>query len=84
MGKRILVALLGALAVLSVSDAAMAGRKTQEPPPPSRPGNPFPRNPDKPLHNPLHDERKNLNPRNDPDVQRGIQKQYQEHWKNRR
>ena len=84
MKKRILIALLSALAIGSIGEAAFAGRKTPEPPPPARPGNPFPRNPDKPLHNPLRDYRKDLNPRNDPDVRRGMQKHYQEHWKNRR
>lgn len=79
------------IAVMSAalfSDAAFAadvprtrvrGKSTQEPPPPSRPGNPFPRNPDPPLKNPLRDYNRDLNPRNDPDVQRGIQRHYREY-----
>lgn len=55
------------------------GRSSQEPPPPQNTGNPFPRNPEKPLSNPLRDDRRNLNPQNDPDVQRGIRENYQRH-----
>lgn len=53
--------------------------KPKEVPPPQTPGNPFPKNPNKPLPNPLRDDTKNLNPKNDPDVRRGIQETYKKH-----
>lgn len=55
------------------------GSSVQEPPAPSRPGNPFPRNPDPPLKNPLRDDSRDLNPQNDPDVRKGIQDHYREY-----
>ena len=55
----------------------------KEPPSPSKPGNPFPKNPDKPLTNPRRDDKKDLNPKNDPDVKRGIQKTYDDIQKKR-
>lgn len=79
-----------ALAAYSVSILAadvpgtrLGGRSSQEPPPPQREGNPFPRNPDKPLPNPLRNDKLNNNPTNDPDVARGIRENYQRHNANK-
>jgi hypothetical protein len=62
-----------------VPGTKVRGKSTQEPPPPPREGNPFPRNPEKPLKNPLRDDKRNLNPTNDPAVARGIRENYQRH-----
>src|SRR2546423_14713920 len=70
---------LNSFAAEEVPGTKVKGKGSKEPPPPSRPGSPFPRNPDPPLKNPLRDDKKNLNPKNDPDVQKGIQKNYREH-----
>ena len=52
-------------------------------PPPSSGNNPFPSPPpdDQRLKNPLIDYNKNLNPNNDSDVQKGIQKNYSDYLK---
>jgi hypothetical protein len=41
-------------------------------PAPQSPGNPFPKNPNPPLKNPLRDDTKNLNPQKDPAIDKGI------------
>ena len=74
-----MLAALNSFAADDVPGTRVKGKSSKEPPPPSRPGNPFPRNPDPPLKNPLRDDKKNLNPKNDPDVQKGIQKNYREY-----
>ena len=70
-----------ALWAADVPGTKAGGRSAQEPPAPTREGNPFPRNPEKPLSNPLRDDKRNLNPQNDPDVERGIKENYERHHK---
>jgi hypothetical protein len=53
--------------------------KTKEVPAPQSPGNPFPKNPEKPLKNPLRDDTKNLNPQKDPAIEKGIKETYKKH-----
>ena len=48
-------------------------------PAPQSPGNPFPKNPNPPLKNPLRDDNKNLNPRNDPAIGQGIKDNYKKY-----
>jgi hypothetical protein len=62
-----------------VPGTKLNGKSVQEPPPPPREGNPFPRNPDKPGKNPLRDEKRDMNPTNDPDVAKGIRDNYERH-----
>jgi hypothetical protein len=48
-------------------------------PAPQSPGNPFPKNPNPPLKNPLRDDSKNLNPRKDPAIDQGIRDNYKKY-----
>lgn len=75
----IALAICGSVLAADVPGTRSGGRSAQEPPPPQREGNPFPRNPGKPLTNPLRDDRRDMNPRNDPDVARGIRENYERH-----
>lgn len=73
-------AVLAALSLSLASPALAAEKRYPEPPPPARPGNPFPRNPEPRLTNPLPRDTRDYNPQRDPDVERGYREHQQWYW----